>query len=186
MNASTSRRASRSDSRRPGLRARWAALAVFSLLLAAAPFDGYGHGGALELSVSPDTIAAGEEATLAGEGFAADALLEVHLTGPNGDAHFENVTANDEGAFTQAVRIPATVVPGIYLLRVEGDDREASAELTIGAMAGMTETTGTLSPERERSNAWRAVALVLLLGVGSVGVIVARANPPVGDAQLST
>jgi hypothetical protein len=185
MSTPTPRMASRRDAGRGGRTARRVALTVFTLVLAATPFDGYGHGGALELSVSPDTIAAGEEVTLAGEGFAVDAQLEVHLTGPNGDAHFDTLTADDEGGFTRAVRIPADVIPGIYLVRVAGDDREASAELTIGAMAGMAATTRVLEPERERSNTWRAVALVLLLGVGIVGVILARANPPDGAVRHS-
>ena len=146
--------------------------------LALVPWSGLAHGGALELSLSPTEIAAGDEVTISGEGFAANAALELHLTGPNGDAHFEDVTTNDEGGFTQIVRIPGDVVPGLYLIRAAGADLEATAELTVGAMAGMTESTTANLPERDRSVAWRAIAIVLFLGLGAVGLWFALARPP--------
>ena len=186
MNAPAPRAVSRIATTRVSLSARWTALAAVSLLFAVTPFAAYGHGGALELSLAPDTVAAGQEINLSGEGFAADATLEVHLTGPNGDAHFDNVTADDEGAFTQAVQVPGTMTPGIYLVRVAGDDREASAELTIGAMAGMGQASPMALPERERPNSWRAVALALFFGAGIVGFALARPGRPGGLARVSS
>jgi hypothetical protein len=155
---------------RSGQRAALAAV----LFLAASPVAVFGHGGELELSVAPDTIAAGDEVTVSGEGFVAATPLELYLTGPNGDAHFENVTADGEGAFTRAVRIPGDITPGIYLVRAAGAGREASAELTVGAMAGMPQATQRVLPGRERPNAWRTVALVLFLGLGIAGLALAR------------
>ena len=179
MNAPWSQVCSWIVTTRVSLAASGAGLATVLLLLAATPFAAYGHGEGLELSVSPDTAAAGGTVTIGGEGFAANTPLEVHLTGPNGDAHFEDVTADNEGAFQDVVRIPGEITPGIYLVRAEGAGQEASAELTVGAMAGMAEATGTAVPERDRSNAWRAVTLALLLGVGIAGLVLAR---PTGSA----
>lgn len=149
---------------------------VTAVLLALAPVAGLGHGGELELSVSPSNIAAGDEVTISGEGFAASAALELHLTGPNGDAHFGDVTANNEGEFTQPVRIPGDVVPGLYLLRAESAAQEASAEVTVGAMAGMAETISDGASERDRSVAWQSVALVLFLGLGALGFALVRST----------
>ena len=164
---------------------RWAVLAA-GFLMAALPQVVIGHGGELELSVSPDTIAAGEEVAVSGEGFVAGSRLELHLTGPNGDAHFGDVTADDEGAFREALRIPGDITPGIYLVRAEGVDREASAELTVGAMAGMPQAAPEALPERERANAWRAVALVLFLGLGIAGVALTRPGRPEVSTGPST
>jgi hypothetical protein len=143
---------------------------VVALLLALTPASGLVHGGALELSLSPDDIAASDAVTVSGEGFAANAALELHLTGPNGDAHLGGVTADEDGEFTQEVRIPGEVVPGLYLIRATGGGKEASAELTVGAMAGMGDPMREGLPERERSGAWQAVAVALFLGVAALGL----------------
>lgn len=142
---------------------------VSAVLLALAPATGLGHGGGLELNVSPANIAAGDEVTVSGEGFAPSATLELHLTGPNGDAHFGDVTATEEGEIIYSVRIPGDVVPGLYLLRAESAAQEASAELTVGAMAGMAGAISDGPSERDRSMAWQSVALVLFLGLGALG-----------------
>lgn len=149
-----------------------------AMLLALAPLPTRGHEGGLELSISPAEIAAGEEVTVSGEGFAANAPLELHLTGPKGDAHFGDVMADEEGAFTRPVQIPGDVVPGLYLIRAEGADQEASAELTVGAMVGMAAATEDVIPERDRSVAWQAIAIVLFLGLGVVGLALARPARP--------
>lgn len=165
-------------SRRPAT--RWAAIVgrgfamAVAALLALAPLQSRGHGGELELTVSPSEVAAGDEVIVSGEGFTANAPLEIHLTGPNGDAHFENATADDEGAFSRPVRIAGDVVPGLYLIRAEGAEQEASAELTVGAMTGMTAATADAFPERDRPLAWQAIAVALFLGVGAVGLLLAR------------
>lgn len=177
MNARLLPMTSRTAPPRGGRSGRGAALAA-ALLLAASPLAVLAHGGELELSVSPDTIAAGDEITVSGEGFAADAPLEIHLTGPNGDAHFEDVTTDGEGAFQESVRIPGDVTPGNYLVRAEGAEREASAELTVGAMAGMPPAAEEALPERERPDAWRAVAVVLFLAIGGAGLALARRVRP--------
>lgn len=148
---------------------------LMAVLLALTPASGLAHGGELELSVSPSDIAAGEEVTVEGEGFAANATLELRLTGPNGDAPLGDATANDEGEFTQTVRIPGDVVPGLYLTRAETPDQEASAELTVGAMAGMPEPITDGAPERDRSMIWQTVAVVLFLGLGVLGFALMRA-----------
>jgi hypothetical protein len=154
---------------------------VVALLLALAPTSGLGHGGALELSLSPHDIAAGVEVTVSGEGFTANAPIELHLTGPNGDAHLGGVTADEDGEFSQEARIPGEVVPGLYLIRAAGGGKEASAELTVGAMVGMEHLAQEALPARERSGAWRAIAIVLLLAVGALGMVLAR---PVHRGQL--
>lgn len=156
-----------------GLWGRWLAL-VSAVLLALAPAASLGHGGELELSVSSSIIAAGDEVTVSGEGFAPGATLELHLTGPNGDAHFGDVKAADEGKFIHSVRIPGDVVPGFYLLRAESSAQEAFAEVTVGAMAGMTETISDGASERDRSIAWRSVTFLLFLGLGALGFVLVR------------
>jgi hypothetical protein len=165
-----------------GIPGRWLPL-VAALLLALAPLPGLAHGGGLELSLSPTDIAAGDEVTVTGEGFAANAPLELHLTGPNGDAHFEDVTADEEGEFTQRVRIPGDTIPGLYLIRAAGAEQEASAELTVGAMAGMAEATEDGAPERDRSAVWKVIAVVLL---GGLGLVLARPGRTVVDPQTAT
>lgn len=150
-------------------------LLLVAFLLTLAPLTALAHGGALELTLSPNTLAAGGELTVSGEGFAANVPLELHLTGPNGDAHFGDVAANDEGEFTQTIRIPADVVPGLYLIRAAGSNQEASAELTVGAMAGMPQSAQQTPPARVRPPAQRAIALALFLGIVVAGF--ARARP---------
>lgn len=177
MNARSFLRALRMPAPRSGRSGRWSAPTV-ALLLSASPLAVLAHGGELELSVSPDTIAAGDEISVSGEGFLADAPLEIHLTGPNGDAHFEDVTTDGEGAFQESVRIPGDITPGNYLVRAEGAEREASAELTVGAMAGMPQTAADAVPERERPDGWRAVALAIFLGIGIAGLALARRVQP--------
>lgn len=147
---------------------------VAALLLALGPLATRGHEGGLELVVSPAEIAAGDEVTVTGEGFAANTGLELRLTGPNGDAPLGYATADGAGAFTQPVRILGDVIPGLYLVRAEGTDEEASAEVTVGAMAGMAAEAEAIAPERDRSAAWRAIAVVLFLGLGVVGLALAR------------
>ena len=159
--------------RQAGISRRWAAFSV-AVVLALTPLHGLAHGGALELSVSPANIAAGDEVTISGEGFAANASLALHLTGPNGDAHFSDVVTDDEGEFTQPVRIPGSIVPGLYLIRAENADQEAAAEVTIGAMAGMTEPSDDRMPARARTAAWQASALGLFLALGIAGLALAR------------
>lgn len=167
----------RSAADRAATVARGFALAA-SVLLVLAPLPSRGHEGGLELTVSPTEVAAGDEVTVSGEGFTANAQLEFHLTGPNGDAHFEKATADEEGAFTRPVQIPGDVVPGLYLIRAEGADQEASTELTVGAMAGMAATTTDVLPERDRALIWRTIAVVLFLGVGVVGIVLVRPTRP--------
>ena len=177
MNARSFLRALRMPAPRPLLVSGRPALAA-ALLLAASPLPVLAHGGELELNVSPNTIAAGDEITVSGEGFVAGTPLELHLTGPNGDAHFEDVATDDEGTFQEAVRIPGDITPGNYLVRAEGADREASAELTVGAMAEMSQPAGDAVPERERPTVWQAVALAIFLGIGIAGLALARRVRP--------
>lgn len=149
-------------------------LVLAATLLVLVSLSALAHGGELELTVTPADIAAGEEVTVSGEGFAASAPLELHLTGPNGDAHFDDATTDQEGAFTQVVQIPGDVVPGVYLLRAEGAEQEASAELTVGAMAGMTAPASEAAAERGRPVVWQTVAVVLFLALGIAGLALAR------------
>lgn len=159
---------------------------VLMVLLASAPLTALGHGGERELRVTPSTVAAGDEVTVSGEGFAPDDSLELHITGPNGDAHFGDVQPDAEGAFTARVRIPGDVVPGVYLLRGEGGNQEATATLTVGAMAGMTAAPPELTPARDRSTAWRTAALAVFLALGLGGVALARSVHLGGSARQST
>lgn len=173
MNArSRTRLSRRADGRRSSWAAAW--LVVAAVILALAPLPGLGHGGALELRVAPAELAAGDEMTVTGEGFTANGAIELHLTGPRGDSHFGTVTANDEGEFSQVAQIPGEVLPGIYLIRAVGAGLEASAEVTVGAMAGMSPASANAVAERERSLAWRIVAVALFLGLGAVGFWLTR------------
>lgn len=151
---------------------RWLSLTA-ALLLTLAPLAGLAHGGGLELSLSPTNVAAGNHVTVAGEGFPAHAQLELHLTGPNGDAHFGAAKTDGEGDFTERVQIPGDVTPGLYLIGTSGA-QEASAELTVGAMPGMGQEVQAAAPERQRSGAWRAIVVVLLLGIGALGFVLTR------------
>lgn len=138
----------------------------------AAPPWAAAHGGASELEISEDQIAAGEELAVSGEGFTAGAAVALRLTGPGGDADLGSAVADDEGAFEQTVEIPGTVVPGTYLVRAEGD-REATTELTVGAMAGMAAEAAP-EPVRVRSVGWQAAALLLAGGIAVAGLALAR------------
>lgn len=143
------------------------------IFFAIAPAIGSAHEGGLELTVSPTDIAAGDIVTVSGEGFTASVAMEIHLSGPNGDAHFGDVMVDAEGNFVQKVTIPSNVLPGLYLIRATGD-REASAELSVGAMAGMAVSADELAAERSRSAAWKIVALVAFLGVAGFGTKISR------------
>ena len=150
---------------------RWLSLTA-ALLLTLAPLAVLAHGGGLELNLSSTNVAAGNRVTVSGEGFPANAQLELHLTGPNGDAHFGAAKTDGEGDFTEQVQIPGDMVPGLYLIRTSGA-QEASAELTVGAMPGMGQEVAAV-PQRQRSGAWRAIVVVLLLGIGALGFVLTR------------
>lgn len=147
--------------------------AAVVLLLVLAPATAWAHGSGLELTISPSDIAAGDTISVSGEGFLPGATVGLHLTGPNGDAHLGNVQTDDEGNFEQTVTIPGTVIPGLYLVRAQGD-REASTELSVGAMAGMTASTTEASAEHDRSALWKIIAVVVLLGVAGLGAAITR------------
>lgn len=149
------------------------AAATVALLLVLTAITTLAHGGGLELTISSSDIAAGDTISVSGEGFSPGAAVALHLTGPNGDAKLGDVQTNDAGDFTQTVTIPGTVVPGLYLVRAQGD-REASAELSVGAMAGMTEPASTAAAERDRTSTWKIIAVVVLLGVAGLGAAIAR------------
>lgn len=147
------------------------AAAVVTVL--AMPVITLAHEGGLELTVSPTDIAAGDEINVSGEGFTPNQPLELHITGPNGDAHLGDVTTDSEGAFDQRIVVPGNLVPGRYLIRVEGA-QEASAELSVGAMAGMGEPEEETVPERVRSTVWQATAVAALLALAALGLALAR------------
>lgn len=165
-------------------RAGWiAVLAVVAVTISthAPPPWAAAHGGALELEIPQDQIAAGEELAVSGEGFTAGAAVALRLTGPGGDAALGSAVADDEGAFEQTVEIPGAVVPGTYLVRAEGD-REATTELTVGAMAGMA---AEAEPVRVRSVGWQAAALLLAGGIAVAGLALARTPSREADSAAA-
>ncbi len=144
-------------------------------ILISLPAPTRAHEGGLEITISPPEIAAGDEITVSGEGFPPNQPIELHLTGPNGDAHLANVAADDDGAFTQQIVVPGTIVPGLYLIRAEGG-QEATAELSVGAMPGMQAAAGETLPERERSPIWKAGAVIVLVVLGGMGLALAQSQ----------
>lgn len=121
------------------------------------------HGGALELTVSRSELAAGQQLTVTGEGFPPNATTVLNLTGPGGDADLGTVTTSQSGDFTQSLTIPGVMVPGLYLIRTEGA-AEASVEISLSAMAGMTTGTEPAAGERDRSTTFK-IALTALFGL---------------------
>jgi len=145
-------------------------------VLAMTPLGARADGVGLELTITPTDVAAGDEVSVSGEGFAADSAIELFLTGPGGDAELGQVTADGEGDFSQTVTIPGTATPGLYVIRAVGNE-EGSASISIGAMANMPVETEAPSAPRDRSVGWQVGAVVVLAVVGLLGLTVAWRVP---------
>lgn len=151
---------------------RWLRLAAVVLAAAALALglaaSARGHEGGIELTVSQGNLAAGKQVTVSGEGFSPNASIALRLTGAGGDAELGTASTDAEGDFSQQVTIPGDMVPGIYLIRTEGDE-EASAELTVGAMPGMAVDTTAPAAERDRSAAAKAALVAAMVAVAALG-----------------
>ncbi|MFC7400996.1 choice-of-anchor G family protein [Citricoccus sp. GCM10030269] len=97
-----------------------------------APLDVEAEDGATapELSVTPGSVAPGDDVTVEGSGYPPNEDVEVQLLDPEGDpvaGTATTVTADDDGDFTTMITVPEGIEPGDYDVEaVSGDTRETA------------------------------------------------------------
>lgn len=109
------------------------ALLVASLALLTLPTIALAHGEP-EITVSPDTVAAGGKITIKGEKMGANEEFKVSIQGLKSTAELGDAQSNADETFDVEFAIPADLPEGSYQVKVVGADGDAvAAEVTVTA-----------------------------------------------------
>jgi len=104
---------------------------VITLAVLLIPTSSYAHG-TPQISVSPDTVAAGGQVTLSGETMGANEEFTISLEGLKFTAKLGEVKSDDKEAFKVQFTIPANAPEGVYNVKAVGKDGDTvTAELTV-------------------------------------------------------
>ncbi|NUL48331.1 choice-of-anchor G family protein [Cellulosimicrobium funkei] len=105
--------------------------------------------GPADLSVSPGTVAPGDEVTVDGSGFPPNTEVEVQLLDPEGNpvpGTETTVTTDENGDFTTTITVPEGTEPGDYDLVAEAGDVTETAPLEVEAPDAGTTPELSVSP----------------------------------------
>ncbi|MFB9071572.1 choice-of-anchor G family protein [Citricoccus parietis] len=113
--------------------------------------------GPVDLSVSPGTVAPGDEVTVDGSGFPPNTEVEVQLLDPEGNpvpGTETTVTTDENGDFETTITVPEGTEPGDYDVVAEAGDETETAPLEVeapdaGTTPELSVDPGTAAPGDE-------------------------------------
>ena len=136
MTLSTDLMTVREESLRRLLLAAVSLLAIAAaLVLGAAAANAHGNP---EVSVQPNPVAYGGEATIEGVDFEEEIEVNLILEGALEEMPLGSATTDSEGVFSLTVALPSTAAPGSYRIRAVGPEGVAIANVRIQEAAGGT------------------------------------------------
>jgi hypothetical protein len=150
------------------------ALILVSLVAGPALADG-----AKGVTVSPLTPKPDQIITVNGELLGPNSEVEVLLIGNGETMDLGEVKADEEGDFTQELRLPADLKPGTYQLKATGEE-SATTQITVsggpaGAESGSEAGEMGAEPVIEQRPLGQSVGLVALFGaLAALGLFFAR------------
>lgn len=142
------------------------------------------------LKLAKRELVAGDSVPLAGEKFAHRGSITLFLTGIRGKIRLQQLRADEKGAFTMSLHVPADLSPGDYRLVAVAPDGDEVASLDVsvtthaashGPMMDMTDAHPTAVPlalERARSP-WITGAAALAIVLSLIGGVVLLRRPGV-------
>jgi len=130
---------------------------------------------------------AGGVITIAGTGFAPGDVVRIELRKEDVDPiELVRAPVDADGAITTTLRLPASVMPGIYTMAADGKDSATTEVIVLAALNGSSATapeppSATNNRPRAETAALAAVtALVALAGLGLLWL--SRRHPRPGGA----
>ncbi len=122
-------------------------LTIVVMVLLALPVRTWAHGEA-EITVSPDTVAAGGKITVAGADLDENSDVKLSLEGLTYQVALGNVHVGDNQEFKTEYTIPADAPEGQYQVKALMDDGDGvSADLTVTAPKSAAPATDAKSSE---------------------------------------
>lgn len=163
------------------MRVLWLALALATLALF--PSTVLAHGGT-EVSVGSEVRADGA-IEVTGEEFAPNDTVRIELRKEGVDPiELGRVPADEEGAFSATLHVPATVRPGLYQLAAEGQESDTTDVTVLEPAEGPVEIEaeppagGSVSNDRPTGEVLGLAAITAGIALVAVGLLwLSRTHP---------
>lgn len=153
-------------------------LPIVFVLLIFVPVSAFAHGEP-EITVTPDTVAAGGKITINGESMGANEEFAISLEGVKFRADLGEVKSDAEETFTAQFTIPTNAPEGVYQIKAAGEDGDTvTTELTITASKGasVTESTEPQMPSAEEDRVPRRRDSTETIGLFALALVSASAG----------
>lgn len=112
---------------------------ILSWSLLGAPLGAYAHGDEAHLELNTTQAGPGATIDLRGVGFDPESDITIMLVGAQRQLLLGAVSSDETGDFTQALSLPADLLPGAYEVRAADSHHSTSIPLNIIASAGAEE-----------------------------------------------